>query len=164
MKGARLEGGGKWMNGPKSIFGGEPDARSSNKDQNKGRTVVKLAQKETFRERMWALMGDGSGSGDGEAPMERPFYVSNQFFYLAVASCGYMWGRGKKTLLTHMAQADNLTSSKAGWPNGKALDYESRDCRFDPCVGQFLVFTLSHCVHDPFFICGGEYGTEIRST
>ena len=19
------------------------------------------------------------------------------------------------------------------WPNGKALDYESRDCRFDPC-------------------------------
>lgn len=26
--------------------------------------------------------------------------------------------------------------SKAGWPNGKALDYESRDCRFDPCVGQ----------------------------
>ncbi|KAJ5302356.1 hypothetical protein N7508_007219 [Penicillium antarcticum] len=25
---------------------------------------------------------------------------------------------------------------KAGWPNGKALDYESRDCRFDPCVGQ----------------------------
>jgi hypothetical protein len=21
-----------------------------------------------------------------------------------------------------------------GWPNGKALDYESRDCRFDPCV------------------------------
>ncbi len=24
---------------------------------------------------------------------------------------------------------------KAGWPNGKALDYESRDCRFDPCVG-----------------------------
>ena len=26
---------------------------------------------------------------------------------------------------------------QAGWPNGKALDYESRDCRFDPCVGQF---------------------------
>jgi hypothetical protein len=25
--------------------------------------------------------------------------------------------------------------NKAGWPNGKALDYESRDCRFDPCVG-----------------------------
>ncbi|KAF8848710.1 hypothetical protein BDZ45DRAFT_775040, partial [Acephala macrosclerotiorum] len=24
----------------------------------------------------------------------------------------------------------------ACWPNGKALDYESRDCRFDPCVGQ----------------------------
>ncbi|CRL29115.1 unnamed protein product [Penicillium camemberti] len=24
-------------------------------------------------------------------------------------------------------------NSTAGWPNGKALDYESRDCRFDPC-------------------------------
>jgi hypothetical protein len=23
----------------------------------------------------------------------------------------------------------------AAWPNGKALDYESRDCRFDPCRG-----------------------------
>jgi hypothetical protein len=22
------------------------------------------------------------------------------------------------------------------WPNGKALDYESRDCRFDPCRAQ----------------------------
>ena len=27
----------------------------------------------------------------------------------------------------------------AGWPNGKALDYESRDCRFDPCVGHFFL-------------------------
>ena len=26
--------------------------------------------------------------------------------------------------------------NKVGWPNGKALDYESRDCRFDPCVDQ----------------------------
>ncbi|RAL10730.1 uncharacterized protein BO97DRAFT_415771 [Aspergillus homomorphus CBS 101889] len=24
-------------------------------------------------------------------------------------------------------------NSKACWPNGKALDYESRDCRFEPC-------------------------------
>ncbi|KOS48535.1 hypothetical protein ACN38_g495 [Penicillium nordicum] len=30
--------------------------------------------------------------------------------------------------------------SMAGWPNGKALDYESRDCRFDPCVGQSFCF------------------------
>ena len=30
--------------------------------------------------------------------------------------------------------------NKAGWPNGKALDYESRDCRFDPCVGHFLLY------------------------
>jgi hypothetical protein len=28
--------------------------------------------------------------------------------------------------------------NKAGWPNGKALDYESRDCRFDPCVGHSM--------------------------
>ena len=26
---------------------------------------------------------------------------------------------------------------QVGWPNGKALDYESRDCRFDPCVDQY---------------------------
>ena len=30
----------------------------------------------------------------------------------------------------------NNSISLACWPNGKALDYESRDCRFDPCVGQ----------------------------
>ena len=29
-----------------------------------------------------------------------------------------------------------LQQSQVGWPNGKALDYESRDCRFDPCVDQ----------------------------
>ncbi|QRD89491.1 hypothetical protein F9C07_1491698 [Aspergillus flavus] len=35
----------------------------------------------------------------------------------------------------------------AGWPNGKALDYESRDCRFDPCVGHpFFVWSFS-CLH-----------------
>ena len=28
--------------------------------------------------------------------------------------------------------------NQACWPNGKALDYESRDCRFDPCVGHIL--------------------------
>ncbi|KOS37769.1 hypothetical protein ACN38_g11434 [Penicillium nordicum] len=33
-----------------------------------------------------------------------------------------------------------LLPNTAGWPNGKALDYESRDCRFDPCVGQFFFF------------------------
>ena len=27
---------------------------------------------------------------------------------------------------------------QVGWPNGKALDYESRDCRFDPCVDQLI--------------------------
>ena len=33
-----------------------------------------------------------------------------------------------------------LRISSAGWPNGKALDYESRDCRFDPCVGHYFFF------------------------
>ena len=33
-------------------------------------------------------------------------------------------------------------NGQAGWPNGKALDYESRDCRFDPCVGHQFQF---HC-------------------
>jgi hypothetical protein len=35
-------------------------------------------------------------------------------------------------------QLRSKSLNKAGWPNGKALDYESRDCRFDPCVGQFF--------------------------
>jgi hypothetical protein len=29
-----------------------------------------------------------------------------------------------------------VQQQQVGWPNGKALDYESRDCRFDPCVDQ----------------------------
>jgi hypothetical protein len=29
-----------------------------------------------------------------------------------------------------------IQQQQVGWPNGKALDYESRDCRFDPCVDQ----------------------------
>ncbi|KAJ6150315.1 hypothetical protein N7471_001514 [Penicillium samsonianum] len=33
----------------------------------------------------------------------------------------------------------DLFFALAGWPNGKALDYESRDCRFDPCVGHFFL-------------------------
>jgi hypothetical protein len=36
----------------------------------------------------------------------------------------------------------HFNNNKAGWPNGKALDYESRDCRFDPCVGQLAAY---HC-------------------
>lgn len=38
------------------------------------------------------------------------------------------------------------TSKSAMWPNGKALDYESRDSRFDPWHGQhhssYLFFFL----------------------
>jgi hypothetical protein len=32
-------------------------------------------------------------------------------------------------------------NNMVGWPNGKALDYESRDCRFDPCVDQFDILS-----------------------
>ena len=31
-----------------------------------------------------------------------------------------------------------LTNQKVQWPNGKALGYEPRDCRFDPCLDHFL--------------------------
>lgn len=33
----------------------------------------------------------------------------------------------------------DLTLLEAGWPNDKALGYESSDCRFVPCVGHFLL-------------------------
>ncbi|KAJ5479565.1 hypothetical protein N7530_005074 [Penicillium desertorum] len=42
----------------------------------------------------------------------------------------------------HPLKSNKSTLQQAGWPNGKALDYESRDCRFDPCVGH-LFFELS---------------------
>ncbi|KAH8587690.1 hypothetical protein B0O99DRAFT_732981 [Bisporella sp. PMI_857] len=52
------------------------------------------------------------------------------------------------TLLSHTAgfystyvakyetQNSDMQQSMACWPNGKASDYESGDCRFDPCAGQ----------------------------
>ena len=43
------------------------------------------------------------------------------------------------------------SSVTAGWPNGKALDYESRDCRFDPCVGHFF----DAFPHKPLWNSGG---------
>jgi hypothetical protein len=35
-------------------------------------------------------------------------------------------------------QTKNCFINKGAWPNGKALDYESRDCRFDPCRAHLL--------------------------
>ncbi|KUM64809.1 hypothetical protein ACN42_g2299 [Penicillium freii] len=56
----------------------------------------------------------------------------------------------KKSAAPYIKTGSSLTHSPssrmarrftpAGWPNGKALDYESRDCRFDPCVGQSFCF------------------------
>jgi hypothetical protein len=49
-----------------------------------------------------------------------------------------------------------LTSMKqVGWPNGKALDYESRDCRFDPCVDQFFCFS-------DVFSCGRPHSLDVK--
>ncbi|KAJ6139211.1 hypothetical protein N7471_005697 [Penicillium samsonianum] len=44
----------------------------------------------------------------------------------------------KKQYKPHNWAKKEITA--AGWPNGKALDYESRDCRFDPCVGHLFLF------------------------
>ncbi|KAJ5438975.1 uncharacterized protein N7458_009973 [Penicillium daleae] len=35
---------------------------------------------------------------------------------------------------------EDFFNKTACWPNGKALDYESKDCRFDPCVGHVVVY------------------------
>ena len=37
-----------------------------------------------------------------------------------------------------------LINNMVGWPNGKALDYESRDCRFDPCVDHNYFLSEDH--------------------
>lgn len=50
-------------------------------------------------------------------------------------------------LLSHVYGVLATSNHRAGWPNGKALDFGSRDCRFDPCVGHhfcpsFLLINL----------------------
>jgi hypothetical protein len=49
-----------------------------------------------------------------------------------------------------------IFNNKAGWPNGKALDYESRDCRFDPCVGQFFGVLGKRPTSMGFLLCTWE--------
>ena len=39
------------------------------------------------------------------------------------------------------------------WPNGKALDYESRDCRFDPCRDLFVVLVMCSRVPKVLAFC-----------
>ncbi|KAJ5437445.1 hypothetical protein N7445_005989 [Penicillium cf. griseofulvum] len=67
-------------------------------------------------------------------PSTKPMVEHGAFFALkkSVRPIYYNWAR---------------FFNKAGWPNGKALDYESRDCRFDPCVGQFFLLRI-------LFACG----------
>src|SRR6187402_1575877 len=43
----------------------------------------------------------------------------------------------------------------ADWPNGKALAYEARDCRFDPCVGHFDAFFFVFFSPDPLWTAEG---------
>ena len=45
-----------------------------------------------------------------------------------------------RTLPSVYKALEMAKNEQAGWPNGKALDYESRDCRFDPCVGHQFQF------------------------
>ena len=57
-----------------------------------------------------------------------------------------MWGKRLASLILQILCA--ILQQLACWPNGKALDYGSRDCRFESCVGQFffafyLLFPLS---------------------
>ncbi|KAJ5106823.1 hypothetical protein N7456_003498 [Penicillium angulare] len=83
MKNECLRTGKKWIDGPESTFEGEPDARFTDRE-DKVKSVGKLVQNEAFRARMQSLLGSKpageSGDGQGEALVERPFYVSSPFF------------------------------------------------------------------------------------
>jgi hypothetical protein len=46
-----------------------------------------------------------------------------------------MADRFKVHIVPHQQRLHQL----GAWPNGKALDYESRDCRFDPCRAHLLL-------------------------
>ncbi|EHK96059.1 hypothetical protein M7I_8255 [Glarea lozoyensis 74030] len=45
-----------------------------------------------------------------------------------------MWFAVVSAVLDFDISPSNQETPQACWPNGKALDYESRDCRFDPCA------------------------------
>ena len=47
------------------------------------------------------------------------------------------WCQSGKHCSIYITSKHKMYQYQVGWPNGKALDYESRDCRFDPCVDQF---------------------------
>jgi hypothetical protein len=52
----------------------------------------------------------------------------------------------------HKQDLKHINIKQACWPNGKALDYESRDCRFDPCVGHQLPVHFIHHEVCGFFV------------
>ena len=49
----------------------------------------------------------------------------------------------------HQNGSTNNKQQMAGWPNGKASDYESGDCGFEPHVGQYFFFCRLQAA--PFF-------------
>lgn len=56
-----------------------------------------------------------------------------------------LWLFVQKENVEYIMIVTQLNSSMATWPNGKALDYESRDSRFDPWRGQ-ISFGFSFCL------------------
>ncbi|KAL5342901.1 hypothetical protein BJX70DRAFT_394341 [Aspergillus crustosus] len=84
MKNACLQAGKQWIDGPESVFEGEPDANFKDAEKGSTRAVGKLAQNEDFKARMQALLGNGNEGkeedGRKSKPVERPFYVYSPFF------------------------------------------------------------------------------------
>jgi hypothetical protein len=70
-------------------------------------------------------------------------------FALLVARCSTFSVRldylRYQTLQKHIRSSSVDSHQQGAWPNGKALDYESRDCRFDPCRAHLFVCGQSSC-------------------
>jgi hypothetical protein len=49
------------------------------------------------------------------------------------------WMEESYQALKYIDGTSNLNIITGAWPNGKALDYESRDCRFDPCRAHIIL-------------------------
>ena len=82
------------------------------------------------------------------------------FFYFMVHFLGCC------SNIQHLLGLTVTDQDTAGWPNGKALDYESRDCRFDPCVGQIFAFfcclVIIFCMAIAIFLTKRHLVAELR--